>query len=768
MTLALAVLANDQATVVTCQVQNEAAQKAVVDEATGHVRRRAVALGLALGLGGLIVGFLPLTVALEEALGLGVLFAVRGPLPAPQQVAVVGISRDAALAVGQTTEIDTWPRSLHARAIDNFVAGGASAIAFDLMFYEPRGAEGDTLFAGAIERAGNVLLVEGTRDERVQLAADFEGRKEIRLPPLDQFKAGALGSAPFVLPTVPIRVARFWTFGRATDDTPSLPVVAVQARLLPYYDEFVELVESARAGATESWPASRAAVVRQRSLELTVRAIRRTFLNDTGLASAAHARLANRGAPEESTHALEVLLDMYAGPSSRYLNLYGPARAVATLPFDTAIGSAAALDVAGKVLFVGASEPRQSEQQDDFYSVFSEHTGINLSGVEIGATAVANLLEQRTLMPLPMIWHLGLLLVLGAVFGAGFARSTTKHAAILAIACGAAYFAFAYWLFVAHEVWLPLVVPVLLQIPAGFAAALWWNYRELSLQRERVRTALGYYVPPSVAHRLAEQTVSMSSSRRLLHGTCLFTDAEQYTAVAEGLRPDALAALMNDYYRALFRVVEQHGGEISDTAGDSMVAVWASAEPDPEARSRATRAAIAILGAVDAFNNEQKVGRLPTRVGLESGELVLGNIGAEQRYEYRAIGDIVNTAARIQGLNSILGTRVLVSAATLDGAQGVPARELGTFILRGKRLPVAVCEPRAASALPLDENALAEFAAALAAFREANWAEAQRRFAAMAAAFPDDGPSRYYEALVSSYRRNPPHDWAGAVRLTTK
>jgi adenylate cyclase len=499
-----------------------------------------------------------------------------------------------------------------------------------------------------------------------------------------------------------------------------------------------------------------------------VRAIRRTFLSDTRLAGAARARLANRADSEESRHALEVLLDIYGGPSSRYLNLYGPARAVATLPFDRAIGSAGALDVAGKVLLVGASEPRQSEQQDDFYSVFSEHTGINLSGVEIGATVIANLLEQRTLVPLPMAWHLGLLLVLGAALGAGFARSTTKHAAMLAVACSVAYFGLAYWLFVTHEVWLPLVVPVLLQIPAGFATALWWNYRELSLQRERVRTALGYYVPPSVAHRLAEQTVAMGSSRRLLHGTCLFTDAEQYTAVAEGLRPDALAALMNDYYRALFRVVEQHGGEISDTAGDSMVAVWASAEPDPEARARAMRAAIAILGAVDAFNNEQNVGRLPTRVGLESGELALGNIGAEQRYEYRAIGDIVNTAARIQGLNSILGTRVLVSAATLEGAQGVPARDLGTFILRGKRLPVAVHEPLAASAMSLDENALAEFAAALAAFRRANWEEAQTRFKALAARFPEDGPSHYYEALISDYRRNPPHDWAGAVRLTTK
>ncbi|HEY9183100.1 MAG TPA: adenylate/guanylate cyclase domain-containing protein, partial [Gammaproteobacteria bacterium] len=100
--------------------------------------------------------------------------------------------------------------------------------------------------------------------------------------------------------------------------------------------------------------------------------------------------------------------------------------------------------------------------------------------------------------------------------------------------------------------------------------------------------------------------------------------------------------------------------------------------------------------------------------------------------------------------------------------RGPPTRDVGTFVLRGKRLPVAICEPLAAAPTPLTENALAEFAAALAALRAANWDEAHRRFAALAAQHPDDGPSRYYAAVTSGYRRDPPRDWAGAIRLTTK
>jgi adenylate cyclase len=213
---------------------------------------------------------------------------------------------------------------------------------------------------------------------------------------------------------------------------------------------------------------------------------------------------------------------------------------------------------------------------------------------------------------------------------------------------------------------------------------------------------------------------------------------------------------MNEYYRVLFGIVERYGGEISDTAGDSMVAIWASAEPDAQGRAQALRAALAILEGVESFNNTQRGWRLPTRVGLESGELLLGNIGARQRYEYRAIGDIVNTASRIQGLNRLLGTRVLVSAGTLVGVSGTAVRDVGTFLLRGKRQPVQVYEPLQASTARLDEPALALFAEALALFRSGAWVAAREHFAAFVAQHPDDGPGVYYETLASQNEKQPP------------
>ncbi len=304
--------------------------------------------------------------------------------------------------------------------------------------------------------------------------------------------------------------------------------------------------------------------------------------------------------------------------------------------------------------------------------------------------------------PLPLPLHAALVGALGLAFGALVGRWTVLRAVCAAALAGALYFGIAYWQFTTPIFGCRCSCRCFVQLPASVGTAVWWSYRDVATQRERVRTALGYYVPQSLVRGLTEQTLSPGANRQLLHGTCLVTDAENYTAVAERVSPAQLAALMNDYYRAIFRVVQEYGGEISDTAGDSMIAVWASSRPDALMQLRAAQASLAILHAVQEFNRAHAGSPLPTRVGLESGEMLLGNIGAEQRYEYRAVGDIVNTASRVQGLNQTLGTRVLISAATLEGVD-LPARDLGTFLLRGKRLPVRVLEPIVGSGCTLDD-----------------------------------------------------------------
>ena len=701
---------------------------------------------------------IPALLRLDESLGLGLLFTVRGNVAAPARVVVVSISRDSAAAVGQPAELDRWQRALHAQLVDALTEAGAETVAFDIFFDEAK--SDDARFADAIARAGNVVLGERIVQDPDRNSPAFRGLLEQRVLPTDELGAAALASAPFALPTIPFAVGQFWTFG-PSGDLPSLPAVALQAYLLRYYDDFGALLASVRPSLRV--PTSRAELLRAHDLPRAMGDLRTAFAKDASLAADLHAALERRR--DESSPALDALIGLYAGPDSRYLNYYGPARTIRTIPFDIAARSHGDLDLKGKMVFVGGSEPRQSEQQDYFHSVFSQQTGANLSGVEIGATAFANLLEQRSLVAMPMWANVLFVALWGVALGAAVVGASTARAFALAALGGALYWAWVYWQFDAHGLWWPLLVPLALQLPMAVAVTVLLNYANVLRQRELVQVALGHYVPQEVVRRLSEQSARTLPQRRLLQGACLCTDVESYTTVAETLDAHELADLMEEYFGVLARVVKEHGGFVVDAAGDALVAVWAATGALAESRLSACRAALGVVAAVDEFN-ARRAPPLPTRVGVESGELLLGNFGPEQRVGYRAIGDIVNTASRLEGLNKILGTRVLVSAATLAGTSELASRDLGAFLLRGKSTPLRVQELLGSQ--DSSHPPATAFAAALEHLASAQWGQAQREFAALRQAYPDDGPTAFYAALSADYASVPPRNWTGAVQIAAK
>jgi adenylate cyclase len=268
-----------------------------------------------------------------------------------------------------------------------------------------------------------------------------------------------------------------------------------------------------------------------------------------------------------------------------------------------------------------------------------------------------------------------------------------------------------------------------------------------------------------------ENLGDLKANAQLLHGTCLSTDGEQYTALAESLSPDELGALMNDYYEVLFAEVEQAGGVVTDVVGDSMMAIWATATPNSNLRSRACHGALAIATAVARFNQRPGQRQLPTRIGLHSGPIRLGNIGGARHVQFRAVGDIVNTASRIEGLNKLLGTRILVSADTLADVPGLVTRELGAFLLAGKSTPLVIHELLGVSgSVPSPVLARAErFGTCLATFRNGEWTLAGQQFAALLAAAPDDQAVQFYVMLCARYADSGPDSVEqGVVRISTK
>ena len=732
---------------------------------------KAMILGLVTALAGLVASTLPPMVNLETDLGLEWLFTLRGSRPAPPEVIVVTIDHESSHQLGLRNDPQAWPRSHHARLVRNLVAKGARVIVFDIFFEKTRSNAQNRLFARAIHDAGNVVLFEYLKKERLMGPDDTPVSIVRRVLPTPVLAEAGAALAPFPLPKVPVKVSQCWLFKSQAGDAPTLPVVAFQVYARPYYQDFRRLLHSELGPKEAEWLPNKANIRNEAEL---ARRLRQLFQAHPELARRLIARLQEDAATladPQGRLVLASLITMYSGRDYRYLDFYGPPRSITTIPYYQILNEPdlePAIELHGKAVFIGFSEQFQPEQRDGFYTVFSQPDGLDMSGVEIAATSFANLLEHRSVEPLEPPASILLIVFWGMTLGALFLLLPPATMIPAAGVFAAAYTGVAYHVFALEALWVPLVVPLLLQIPHALLGALLWRYLDTRKERQKIRKAFGYYLPGRVVDELTNGTDDIPAKGQLVYGICLATDAEQYTSFSETLEPDRLRSLMNRYYETLFEPVRRRGGFISDVVGDAMLALWATPTPDRLVMEQACYAALDIITAVDQANRLEPGTCLPTRIGLHCGEVLLGNVGAGDHYEYRAVGDIVNTATRIQSLNKQLGTRVLTSCELIEDLDGIATREIGSFLLRGKSRPLVIHElvGRTGEIDVAQRNLHAYFAAGLQAFQRQCWAEARAAFTELLARYGNDGPARYYLHLCEWYTQEPPlPPWDGVISL---
>ncbi len=745
-------------------------------------------LGIAAGIVGSAASLTPFGLDLEQNHGLEILFRLRGPRTPPPDVFIVGIDKESADNLGLDDDVKNWPRALHARLTENLAESGAAVIAFDIFFEEPAERADDLAFARAIRKANNVLLAERQQSEKMVLSG-MKGRPggeiEIarRIPPVPLLADASVASTPFPLPKVPVQVSWGWTFRKTAEDapTPTLPVVAFQMYALSAYDDFLRLLDMVFPEQAKGLPRSAEEMVRARGVVGMIRDVREIFAGEPEAeARMMHALESSPSHPAEPERRriLRSLIHLYGGGIRKFLNFYGPTRTIPTIPYYRALavggkgkGDPSADKVAGKVVFIGSSESRQLAQKDGFYTVYTGENGVDLSGVEIEATAFANLVEDMPIRPLPFRVHVASLFLWGLAVGALSIvfRPAVSLPAVTALSL--VYLGMAEYRFAGVGEWHPVVFPLAFQVPLILMGAVAWNFVDVSRERRNFRRGLETYLPVHVVDELEKNIAGLYVSNQFVDGVCLATDAERYTSLSEGMGSEELAAFMNRYYGAVFDPVKVHGGMVSNVVGDSMLALWLTAKGNPPPFSEACLAAIEIDHALAEFNRSLPGSELPTRIGLHYGNILLGNIGAAYHYEYRPIGDIVNTATRIEGLNKQLGTKILISEEVLSQANGFLARDLGEFLLAGKTKPVHVYElvSRLADSTPRQRDYCAVFAEGIESFRRQNWAEASARFQETLRIRDGDGPSLFYAGICSRYAQTPPgNSWDGVVRMETK
>jgi adenylate cyclase len=469
---------------------------------------------------------------------------------------------------------------------------------------------------------------------------------------------------------------------------------------------------------------------------------------------------------------------MYQSAKSRFLNFYGPPGTIITVSYhqifelqEKVASKQKQFDFSGKAIFIGLSERSLSEQKDGFYTVFSESSGLDLSGVEIAATAFANLIEEKPLRPISFWTHLIVLFFWGIVIGIVCYYLPTLISAGAAVGLSVAYCIFSEYQFKTTGSWYPLVLPLLIQSPLAFFSAVGWKSIDINRERRHIKKALEHYLPVKAVEQLMKNLGDFKVSKQLVYGICLYTDAEKYTSLSETISPEELSNFMNSYYETIFKPIRHHGGVVTHIAGDSVLAIWVKEQSDPALGIQACQAALEIAKAVDHFNQSSDKLKLPTRIGLHSGNIILGSMGAMDHYEYHPIGDIVNTSERIQGLNKHLGTRILVSEEVFGQLSGFITRELGKFLLVGKTKPLSIHELlcRTEEVNDLERRQCEMFAEVLNAFRRRSWEEAMEGFRELIKSLGKDGPSLFYLRLCEQYRENPPEEaWDGVVRITQK
>ncbi|QHP70253.1 HAMP domain-containing protein [Bradyrhizobium sp. LCT2] len=323
-------------------------------------------------------------------------------------------------------------------------------------------------------------------------------------------------------------------------------------------------------------------------------------------------------------------------------------------------------------------------------------------------------------------------------------------------------------------------IAVSTQDEIGELAAAFNRMIEQLRHNERIRETFGRYIDPKVVQGLIERPeVAIDGQRRVM--TIMFCDMSGFTSMSEGMTPRGLVKVMNHYFTVMSAPIRSNRGVIDKYIGDAIMAYWGP--PFIEEDEPALLAGCAAIDMADQVPALQKqlpdllgIRAMPVpcdlRIGIATGEVLTGSIGSELMMSFTVMGDAVNLASRLEAVNKVYGTRILISQATADAVgERLELREIDRLAVAGQSAPQAIFEVMArAGVLTAAQDGLRTlYAEGLAAYRARRFDEARAAFNAALEAVPGDGPSRALLARIAQFEVNPPDErWDGAWRLEQK
>ncbi len=402
---------------------------------------------------------------------------------------------------------------------------------------------------------------------------------------------------------------------------------------------------------------------------------------------------------------------------------------------------------------------------DFFYTPLSVETPT--PGIEIHANALQTLLGKNYLQyqgltgyGLASFFFLTLLVIVTLYLPIAWGS-------LLLILEFALYFVYARFSF-SRGIILDLIWPFVALVAAYLAALAYRNFTEFA-EKRKLREAFSHYVGPEVVAQISAhpEQLALGGEKRQL--TAFFLDIENFTHLSEGLTPPEVVKVINHYFDALSKVIMAHGGSVDKFEGDAIMALFGAPVPSSDHAEKACQAALAIREKMNELNISSGY-ELNIRIGLATGEAIVGNMGSEERFDYTAMGDTVNTASRLEGANKFYKTRILVTESTAHSAPSILFRNVDSVCLKGKDHPIQIYEVmgRLEGASNEGKQLIEDWSKALEAYRKANWELAEKEMKKVLESLPHDGPAETLIARIALLKMNTPPDWDGVWHFDSK
>ncbi|MCH9698792.1 MAG: CHASE2 domain-containing protein [Gammaproteobacteria bacterium] len=743
---------------------------------------------------GILLTISPFGIMVEESLGLQSLFLMRGHRTPPSELSILSIDKASLDELNITGKVRDWPRTLYSEIIRQLNKQGAKLIVFTLALDVSRNEQNEQALADTMALADNVILpryikqiiitgsgkknsvsTETIAQDSEQLDPQLQDSGEIIIvnsvdPPLPVLEESALASAVFPIPKDTEKVTRLWTFKQEISEPSTLPVVVFHYWALKNsYPAFLDLISGLDSSLAASLPLDAHDFHDKRNIHEFIDNLRWFFIQSPQLWDRARDLIeSNQSWDIKTKQSLNSWINLYSERSTVYVNHYGPSATIPRWPLFNLLKQRSGAPFKDSVVFVGISENLFLEQGYGVPTVFSTPTA-RISIAEIAATATANLMADELVKPLSIIEQIALVLGWGVLIGMTAYSLSIPRAVLALLGLSVLYIIVANFLF-DSTIWIPLVVPLLIMVPMALLISFGCRYRRNQKAQQAIHEAFSRYIPPNIVDKLANQTQfqDFREEGQDVYAVCLSTDAGQYTRLGEMIEPGQLAKLMNDYYEIMFEPVQRYNGFISDIVGDAMLALWTGAKTDRSLTANACQAVLTINNAVNQFNDMQKYS-LPTRFGMHAGQIRLGNIGSSSRFEYRPVGDCVNTSNRIERLNKLLATHLLLTEDVVPDLDICYTRYVGSFLLEGKTNPLNIHElvGQTEQINEVQVEMFKLFDQAMTTYSKGDLQTAQQIFDIILQHMPDDGPSRFYYQRCSIYLADPANmeNWSSTVSM---